>query len=359
MSWKRNDLNTYIWVFPVGRGNAAFVRTALNHGFVLDAGGGDLEQPMEFIEEHFAAKLEKYKGEGKQSRVIAQAVLSHPHQDHIASCGSLASGERLEPTLITCPHSKSDGEGPDERINWQRFESSDTLQTYKALWESRHLPLQTIAFEGRRTVPNLEYGIYYVRPPFCEVLHGSDDNKYGNATSIGLYYRHGDQSVLFPGDITPEAMSVLLADGDYVEKRFTKFSRAESEARPDWHKRTVDQPGLAAVLERGLTVLVAPHHGLESCFSKDLYRAIGGEKPDLVVLSERRKSAEGDGSTDERYHGEAGAHGLDVWSEGKSERRHSISTKQGDHIVIRFSGTGAPQVWMSKDPKKLLPYVGL
>jgi hypothetical protein len=39
MAWK-NTAASYIWIFPTGRGNSAFVRTALNHGFILDLGTG-------------------------------------------------------------------------------------------------------------------------------------------------------------------------------------------------------------------------------------------------------------------------------------------------------------------------------
>ena len=39
-----------------------------------------------------------------------------------------------------------------------------------------------------------------------------------------------------------------------------------------------------------LTVLIAPHHGLESCYSPERFGAMKGGKPRLNILSERRKS---------------------------------------------------------------------
>lgn len=338
MTWG-TDLKSYVWIFPVGRGNAAFVRSALNQGFILDMGGGDLIDVAAMIEA-VTPKLEKYK-----KKPVAQVVLSHPHADHISQCGKLVDNDKLDTNLLTCPHDKE--ETPEERLNWDRLDDNEITRTYRGLYERRSLPLQTILFESSRSVPNLEYGVYYVRPPVCEELHESDDNKYGNATSIVFYYRHGVHTVLFPGDITPEAMRHILNEDEGAEKRYTLFSTSAVEEHPTWHEETGDQPSLWSLLnDRGLTALVAPHHGLESCFSEDLYAAMKGGKPALAVLSERRKAHEGDGQTDARYQCEDGASGLMVNAAGDYKLRRSVSTKDGKHILIVFSGTGAPKVYM-------------
>src|SRR5579884_1347334 len=183
MSWEFS-LASHIWIFSVGRGNAAFVRTGLNQGFILDMGCGGIQDfdPADFIKRNLALKLDKF-----QNRYIAQAVLSHPHKDHIAQCGELRSGI-LEPKLLTCPHDKDS----NEKLNWSRIKnpegSSDLEATYRSLYSSRQLPLQTIRFDAKKTIPNLEYGIFYLRPPVADKLH-TDDNAYGNACSIVFYFR--------------------------------------------------------------------------------------------------------------------------------------------------------------------------
>ncbi len=260
MSWS-TSLQTYIWVFSIGRGNAIFVRTGLNQGFILDMGGGTLFDPATFIRTHFTPRLDKYK-----NTAIAQAIFSHPHADHIAQCEEASDGKDLRPALLTYPNDKV----TSESLDWARIEDAngankELIGTYKGLFEKRSPPIQTICYESSRTIPNLEYGVYYVRPPVCDKLH-SEDTKYGNATSIVFYLRHGNHSILVPGDITPEAMNIILDEDEGLEKRYTMFDSAAESRFPNWHNQTKDQPSLRSLLgDRGLSILVAPHHGLESC----------------------------------------------------------------------------------------------
>lgn len=346
--------STQIWIFSVGRGNAAFIRTGLNEGFILDMNATDFDVAG-FIEKNFVPKLDAYK-----EHKIAQAVLSHPHGDHIAQCDRLQG--KLYPTLLTCPHDKNFKDATDskEKVNWGRIKNRKgddaAVAAYKKLYEGRWPPLQTIEFSAKKTVPNLEYGIYYVQPPKCETLH-ADDNAYGNATSIMFYLRHGASSILFPGDMTPDGMQHILGEREGTQKRYTVFDRQAAVSHPNWHTRTFDQRSLKILLrERGLSVLVAPHHGLESCYSPDLYAAIRGGKPQLVVISERRKKMDDDssGKIHANYSSEAGASGLDVEVEGERILgKRTQSTINGHHILIVFEGSGAPRVYAEKDPTKL------
>jgi hypothetical protein len=355
MAWERS-LSTHIWIFSVGRGLAAFVRSALNQGFIIDMGASDEFSPAAFVEDALVPRLSGY---GKGKRRIAQAILSHPHSDHITECERLTSGS-MHPVLLTCPHDKDLPSGStDEKLNWNRIVnpsgSERLIEQYRSLYEGRELPLQTICFESDRTVPNLEYGVYYVTPPVCEDLHESDDNKYGNATSLIAYFRQGDHTVLLPGDITPEAMSQVLEDGEGVEKRYSVFDRSFTHKHPRWHEQTSDQPSMRSLLERrGLTVLVAPHHGLESGYPEALFDCVRGGRPALVVISERKHTKKTDGKIDQRYYSERGAVGLPVEIEGRGEKRRVLSTVSGHHILIVFSGTGLPKIYAEKQTGQLL-----
>lgn len=358
MAWE-HSLSTHIWIFAVGRGNAAFVRTGLNQGFIIDMGASDDFDPAEFIKKHFVSKLDSY-----DKSAIAQAVLSHPHSDHITKCRELAANRPLYPKFLTCPHDKLGAEqgSSDERLNWSRIKnpegSAELLTAYKSLYASRQLPLQTIEFNAKRAIPNLEYGVYYARPPICETLHESDDNAYGNSTSIMFYLRHGDHSLLFPGDMTPEGMRHILDEEAGVEKRYTVFDSKAVSEHPTWHRESSNQPPLKGLLKiRGLTILVAPHHGLESCYSEDLYSAMRGHKPDIVVISERRHLSDNDGSVDKRYQSAQGAAGLPVTVEGTRETRTSLSTVGGHHILIVLPGSGVPRVWADRNPERLLKHL--
>jgi beta-lactamase superfamily II metal-dependent hydrolase len=354
MAWQ-DSFSTHIWIFSIGRGSAAFVRTGLNHGFIIDMGCSEDFSPAEFIEDTFKEKLTKYK-----KATIAQALLSHPHRDHILECDSLGDGKPLHPQLLTCPNDRQGGEEMDwSRITDTRTGSAELLQTYRSLFKKRTPPLQTIEYEtNRQLATTLEYGLYYLRPAICHALHPNDDNEYGNATSIMLYLRHGVNSILFPGDMTPEGMERTLDEGKGVEKRFTVFNSNSTRTHPDWHEKTGDQPSLSSLLdEHGLSILVAPHHGLESCFSDALYGIINGGQPQLVVISEKRHLRPQDGAIHKNYQGVEGASGLNTWVDGTKEKRYSVSTANGHHILITFNGTGVPKVYLEKDPQDLLEYV--
>ena len=100
MAWE-NSLDTHIWIFSVGRGIAAFVRTGLNHGFIVDMASSDEFSPADFIKKNLSPKLTKYK-----DFRIAQGLLSHPHRDHIQQCDYLENGKPLHPKLLTCPNDR-------------------------------------------------------------------------------------------------------------------------------------------------------------------------------------------------------------------------------------------------------------
>jgi hypothetical protein len=340
----------YIWVFNVGRGLCAFIRTPLNQGILVDCGSSDDFSPLIFIRKNIIPKLDKYKG-----NKLAQVIISHPHSDHFSDINNLFfEGSDLGPTLLTCPHDKSE----DEAINWDRVEnpesSSTLVEKYRESYKQRALPLQTILFESNRTVPNLEYGIFYLRPPICEKVHEEDNLKYTNSTSILLYLRYGFQNILFTGDMTPEVMKNILEEKEGVEKRYTIFEREQSE-NSDWHCKTSTQPSLTYLLKsHGLTVLVAPHHGLKSGFPADLYTTLKNNKPNLVVISEKRHFRPQDGDIESIYQSKDGASGMDVEIEGIKGNKYSLSTKSGHHILLVFTGSGNCRVYAEKDPLRLL-----
>jgi beta-lactamase superfamily II metal-dependent hydrolase len=356
-SWV-SSLYCCIWIFGVGRGLCAFVRTPLNQGLMIDCGSSDDFSAVEFCREHILPYLDEYKNHS-----LAQLVISHPHIDHLSDISSVFADRvpSLNPELLTCPHHKPEA-AEEERFDFARLQIRDDdekakalIEEYKRAYESRSLPLQTILFDSRRSVPNLEYGIYYLQPAKCAELYPDDDLRYINATSIVLFLRFGRNSILFPGDIPPEALEALLDDAPGAEKRYTKFDR-EFSTSSDWHQVTSDQPSLKTVLnDYGLTILVAPHHGLESCYSPYLFECIGNSKPKLVVISEKRHKAPQDGSVDSRYQSQDSSSGLDVDIEGTTEHRFSVSTRNGHHILIEFRGpTARPCVRASRYPENLV-----
>ena len=345
---------TYIWIFNTGRGLSLCVRFPHNIGIVYDLGSSEEFSPIDFIREHIAPKLTPYN-----KSPIAQCFLSHPHADHVGEVARTYDRDdekaSLVSSLLTCPNDKSE----EEKIDFDRIINDDNrelIDIYRGSYEKRTPPLQSLISDGKAYVPNVEYGFYYLLPNRVDDLHSDSDHKYVNGLSILLYLRHGKNSVLISGDSTPEVTSELLLGGKHVAKRYTYFSNAPAGIPADYHLRTSTQPVLKNLLnDRGLSVLVTPHHGLESCYSPELFEAIKGGKPYINVISEKRHLSDSDGSVDQRYQKAEGAIGVPVDIEGVKEDRFSVSTRDGHHILIILTGTvSQPYVFLRNDPEDLL-----
>jgi len=358
-------LYTYIWIFNIGRGFASLIRLPQNIGFMYDMGASDDFSPRRFIEDNIVPKLSKFTDSYGHKRKIAQLIISHPHADHITEISSSNRNRYenrfIDSGLITCPHEKeypSDlaKEYEDEKTDFSRITNQNDqkwlIDKYKSMIEKRKLPLQTISAKDV-SVPNVEYGIYYVRPPACNTLYENDDQKYSNSISIVYYLRHGNQNVLIPGDITPEAFEKILNCDIDVERRYTNFnSNIDSE---DSIKNTGTQSKLGNILTKyGLSILVCPHHGLESGYCTKLYDYIGGGKPYLNIISEKRHTGKSEGKIHPNYQSSNGAKGLEVDIKGKKEKRYSVTTREGQILVV-FKGTDiVPHVYMRDKPEDLL-----
>jgi len=350
---------SHVWIFNVGRGLSVFIRTALNQGIIYDFGSSEDFKPSDFLSANIIPHLDKYK----QCKV-AQTIISHPHADHMTDIDCLVTSDKQESpfyaSLHTCPHDKADGPAKPEAIDWKRIKnpkgSEKNIETYKSIYDGRKPPLQTICYDASRSIPNLEYGLFYVRPPVVAEIFPDNDQEYGNGLSMVLYYRHGHHTILLPGDINPDTFKHLLDEGKGMEKRYTVFDRRQSTSHPTWHEASGDQLSLKSLLSsNGLSILLAPHHGLKSGFSEDLYRSIKGGKPGLVAISEKRHLSDTDGEVEPFYQSPDGAKGQKVNIEGKEEDRFSVSTRDGQHILILFQGTGGnPEVYLDKDPAALL-----
>lgn len=364
-----------IWIFNVGRGFCAFVRTPNNLGIMLDCGRSADFSPAEFLKENIVKRLRKYNGE---ENPIAQLFISHPHTDHFTDIENVAPDDEnslLRPYFLTCPNDKGNeekwSEYSNEALSWDRVKNMEGTESltnrYREMYKNRSLPLRTIIREEKRHMPQFEYGYYYIRPPVCEEeIYPENENdakadlNYANSTSLVVYFRYGGNSILFPGDMPPEAMKYLLDEEEGCEKRFTRFNGGNEIDEQRWSKTTSNQPSLKSLLEDyGLTILVAPHHGLESGYSEYLYECMRGGKPDIVVISEKRHKAPQDGEIAKEYQSEVDDYSLPVSIEDdegntEDELRYSVSTRNNHHILISMSSRGDPKIMLRKTPDALL-----
>lgn len=360
MSWMHTK-NLYAWIFNTGRGLSVCLRFPNNWGLVYDLGSSDEFSPTGFVRTNIAPYLKGYRHPGDSGVYkIAQCVMSHPHADHIGEVEQITKHPRLTrplaPSLITCPNEICSA----DKLNFSRIENKDNydlIQKYKKSYAGRRPPLQTIVHQGGDTdVPDFEYGLYYMRPPAVDEIHENNDHHYGNGVSIAMYMRYGKLSLLLPGDVTPEVLPHILDDTATIVKRYSLFYRNGHGDTADWHTAQSNQPGLGSLLGvHGLSVLLAPHHGLESCYCKELFDAIRGGKPVINLISDKRKKSETDGNVHPRYHREDGAFGLNVDIDGASEFRYGVSTKNGHHmLVVLRAGESKPAIYLRSAPEDLL-----
>ena len=353
--WK-NSNKTYIWLFNTGRGLSVCIRLPNNIGIIYDLGNKDDFSPIEFIEDEILPYLNKYNN----SNNPGQLFVSHPHKDHSQEAEKINESENYNPGLITLPHDKDVEGQEDEKIDFTRIENDDNksvIEEYKKLYEKRSTPLQTMEREKcPKSKEDVVYGLYYMRPPKVDDIHPSDDHKYGNGVSLSFYLRHNRHSIWICGDITPEVHEDVLTCEESVEKRFTYFKEVPDNTPSDFHSKTSSQPTPEELFDdNDLTLLVAPHHGLESCFCQSLFGSIPGGKTQLNIISEKRHTGENDGEVDSRYSDENHSLGMWVNIDGGQNFRRMVSTKNGHHMLF-FLGRDStrPKVFLRKDPYNLL-----
>lgn len=354
--WK-NSSRLQVVVFNVRRGLAVFLRLPNNLGMIFDLAGGDAFSPLSFLKEHIAPHLAKYN----QSQPIAQLIVSHPHADHISEAALFNNSRNgLNAGLITLPHDRTPEGAADESVDFSRIQNDDNvklIKAYKELYEGRNPPLQTI---DPAACPSgsfdLDYGIYYMRPPHVSKLHPADDHAYGNGLSLCVFIRYGDQTMWLTGDVTPEVHKEMLNGGTSIERRFTSFVSGSEYAEESSRVSTSSQPTPAELFQRyGLDVLVAPHHGLKSGFSEELFQCIRGNRTLVNVISEKRHQNSGDGQVDGRYSSRNYAYGTDVDIEGEKFRRMQVTTRNSHHLLISMgTDLSRPKVYMRKNPADLL-----
>jgi hypothetical protein len=347
---------TYIWLFNTGRGLSICFRLPNNIGLLYDVGCSDDFSPVEFVESEILPHLDKYN----KSYNPGQLLISHLHADHIQEVKKINESEKYNPGLITLPHDKDVDGQEDEKIDFTRIENDDNkelLDEYKRLYEKRNPPLQSLEYTKCPTTSrDVVYGIYYMRPPEVDKIHSTDDHLYGNGVSLCLYLRHNRHSIWICGDITPDVHEDVLTGEESVERRFTYF-KGNPESTPDtFHTKTSSQPTPEELFDDySLTLLVAPHHGLESCFCQALFDLIPGGRTQLNVISEKRHLSENDGKVDSRYSDANYSEGIYVNIDRVQDKRRMVSTRNGHHMLFILGRDSThPKVFLRKDPYDLL-----
>ncbi|HNR90525.1 MAG TPA: hypothetical protein PKM65_19470 [Spirochaetota bacterium] len=336
--------HTEIRIINVERGLSILIKTPQSYCILYDLGSTSSFSPVAtFYKNKLFDTFVPYTEPEKNSKKIAQCIISHPHLDHISDLNIDNTNILKENSFyVTCQNDKVEGKSDRDnksghKINFKRINNpenaADEIENYKDLYKTRNLPLSTLIHHDESITKNLKIGYYYITHQTADGLFPEDNQKYSNSLSIVLYISHGDNSILIPGDVTPEAIKLII-DGK-CEKRFTDYSIIQgANKKIEWATSTSDQPNLKTLLKRGLTILVAPHHGLESGYPDYLFEVMGEKKPDLIIISEKTHNSSNSGSTHKNYQNGIASSGRNH----KNEWRYSLSTVNDSHIKITFTG---------------------
>ena len=190
---------------------------------------------------------------------IDQLFLSHLDRDHISDYSKFSKSFYAQ--IMTCPNNnrglRSEFQVHEELLGGELETRESVLQHMrnKRRVEDHFNPLFSV-------IPSTS--IYYLTPEYC---YNEPDLKasYANNISIAIYIRVGDKTVLFPGDLMKTGMSNLINTNGQFKYNLNRD---------------------------GVDYLIAPHHGLQTSFSQDLFDNITGNKTRLNIISEKTRSTE-------------------------------------------------------------------
>ena len=281
-----------IVIFNVGGALSSYMQFG-DKKIIIDLGSGNNFSPVNDFLIPLSEKIEFDKIKNKPK--IDQLILSHLDKDHISEYEILL--EKFTPQYITCPNNNPNQE--DElKLNTNLLgEKNDIRDRILKDMSTRIPPLRSCLEE--------DMFLFYIKPGVCE---NNEDlvSGYANNISLVLFIKFGDKTLLLPGDISKEGMKYLIEN---------------------------DNEFYNILSNEGIDFLVAPHHGLQTSFSEDLFNAILGKKTRLNIISEKireENSDENRSDVDGRYY-------KSDYSTGENDLyQYGIKTS-GGHIVIDFS----------------------
>mgnify|MGYP003313031298 CR=1 FL=1 len=234
--------------------------------------------------------------------------------DHI---GAMPEFEKyFAPQLLTCPNSNP-GIGERNELNWELIgnEKEEPMLALRRMLEGRNPPL--------RSSDTANFFIYYLPPKDVEESKTLNAESYPNNVSIATILRCGGFTVLMPGDLQKEGMKEILKDSGFRNK-----------------------------IKGGVDLLVAPHHGLRSSFSVELFDKMKDKKVRCLIVVSEKVNGDDDREVDTRYSTDEYCKGENSLSTEK-EPHYQVKTSRG-HVYIDYDGTGDLHVEVLSDVADVL-----
>lgn len=287
-------------IFNVGCGLSSYLEID-DLKVVIDLGNSKEFAPIDnFLLPLFKKRNLTKNAAGKYD--LSQLILSHPHDDHISNIEALH--KYFYPGLLTIPND-NEGTPNAEKINWSLIDNP--TDDYVLYLRRNMLP-------GRRpplvSVNDAFIKIYYLKSLQCEKSPFLEKKNYTNNLSIAVFIFINGIRILLPGDLMKDGMSYIIKNN----------------------------PDFTNELRLGVDFLIAPHHGLKSSFSTDLFSVMkNGKTRRLNIVSEGTTSCDSDRVVDTRYSSTDYCQGFN----NLSTREKTVCQRKtcDGHIIIDYSGT--------------------
>ncbi len=243
---------------------------------------------------------------------IDQLFLSHLDNDHISDYEKFR--EKFHPNYMTCPN---ENERQDNIFKIVKDFFTGESKVRKSVLSDMNLrtPDKPNSYGMSPSNPLVsiipEISLFYIRSNICQ----SDpdlNSGYANNISLVLFIRVGNKTLLMPGDILKEGMKYLIVNNVMDSNNREQF-------------KTI-------ISQNGIDYLVAPHHGLQTSFSEDLFSSMAGNKTRLNIISEKEREEDSDenrSDVDSRYYS------TDYSTGENTLEQNAVKTSMG-HIFIDF-----------------------
>lgn len=287
-----------ICVFDVGNGSCNYICSPNKYAMMIDCGSSDeKENPVDIIKrwksdkELSVFKTKNYISKSGCSYPLALLHITHPDKDHVRNADRIY--KELTPFLL-------------KRVYAEKFDDAkDIDENYIKDFDKKYRGDNTESidwgFDANKT---------FSIPIDSVKAEKGLKSKVRNNSSIIRYIKYKGVSILFTGDM-------------------------ESAG---WEWLTSHNMEFVKLMEQGLDILIAPHHGHSSGFPSELFKLTGNVK--VIILSKDSESAKENSDVYSGYSNYAEGVNYLNFSDNRIYKAKVLTTRSNGSIYIVIDESG-------------------
>lgn len=269
-------------VWDVKKGNAISFQLPNGRVVMVDCGASDDCSPVSELHNKCGVDT------------IHELIVTHPHADHMADLETIRN-LKMGPTVLYRP------KGISEDAIKSGNTDTTVVESYLAMDRQYNRKLDASEdIENPANTGGVRFKVF--KPISCS------ENDLNNR-SLVVIVSYGGEKFLLPGDCTPAAMKELLELQEFKDE-------------------------LA-----GTTIMVAPHHGHESCYCPELMDELANNSTlKICIVSDGKDTNEV--SASDKYGSKCT--GLSFWYDSiVHDSRKCLTTRKDGHVIVDV-GIGVP-----------------